>query len=156
MKKLFKTLIALSLVLMTCAMPLLASASSETITYDYMGSCGWLITIKNPETESSTTSSKTFVLSAVAYEGTIITVYNLNPETNLYEKVYVDGQPLKTVVGASGLYAQQITLKEGANNLMVYATNGVDDQAVRLEISLLSNGFIDKIKAFTIDFANMF
>lgn len=156
MKKLFKTLIALSLVLMTCAMPLLASASSETITYDYMGSCGWLITIKNPETESSTTSSKTFVLSAVAYEGTIITVYNLNPETNLYEKVYVDGQPLETVVGASGLYAQQITLKEGANNLMVYATNGVDDQAVRLEISLLSNGFIDKIKAFTIDFANMF
>lgn len=156
MKKLFKTLIALSLVLMTCAMPLLASASSETVTYDYTGSCGWLITIKNPETESSTTSSKTFVLSAVAYEGTIITVYNLNPETNLYEKVYVDGQPLETVVGASGLYAQQITLKEGANNLMVYATNGVDDQAVRLEISLLSNGFIDKIKAFTIDFANMF
>ncbi len=156
MKKLFKTLIALSLVVLTCAYPILGSASSETVTADYAGSCDWLITVKNPEATPSDTSSKTFVISAVALEGTIITLYNFNPETELFEKLYVDGEPLETVVGASGLYAQQITLQEGMNSLMVYATNGVDDQSVRLDINLLSEGFIDKIKSFTIDFANMF
>lgn len=156
MNKLFKTITALSLAVLTCASPLLGMASSETVTADYAGSCDWLITVKNPEVNPSDTSTKTFVISAVALEGTIITLYNFNPETELYDKLYVDGEPLETVVGASGLYAQQITLQEGMNNLMVYATNGVDDQSVRLDINLLSEGFIDKIKSFTIDFANMF
>ncbi len=156
MKKFLTTFIALALVALTCLCPLAASASSETVTNDYAGTCNWLITIKNPEAVSSTTSAKTFVISAVAVEGAMITLYNLNTETNLYEKIYVDGAPLETVVGASGLYAQQITLREGMNNLMVYATNGFDDQAIRLDINLLSEGFLDKIKSFTIDFANMF
>lgn len=156
MKRVLNTIIALALVAVTCLCPIVSSASSETVTLDYAGTCDWLITIKNPESVSSTTSAKTLVISAVAVEGAMITVYNLNPQTNLYEKMYADGAPLEAVVGASGLYAQQITLKEGMNNLMVYATNGFDDQAIRLDINLLSEGFIDKIKSFTIDFANMF
>lgn len=156
MKKLLKTLIALSLVAIICAMPIVSSASSEMVTRDYASSCNWLMTIKNPETAIYTTSTKTFVLSAVAIPGAIITVYNLNPYTNLYEKIYVDGTPLESTVGASGLWVQQVTLAEGMNNLMVYATNGFDDQANRLEINLLSDGIIDKIKSFTIDFANLF
>lgn len=156
MKNLFKTIISLSLIFLICVCPLLADAASETVTADYSATCDWLITVKNPEAAFSSTSSKTVVISAVALEGTIITLYNLNPETNLYEKIYVDGAALETVVGASGLYAQQITLKEGVNNLMVYATNGVDDQIAKLSINLLSEGFIDKIKSFAIDFANIF
>lgn len=155
MKKLFKTLIALTLAVMAIAAPFAASAASETVTSTYAGSCNWLVTVKNPEAVSSVTSSKTFVLSAVALEGTVITLYSLNPDTGLYEKLYIDGAPLETAVGASGLYAQQITLKEGANSLMVYATNGVNDQTVKLEINLISEGIINKIKSFTIDFANM-
>lgn len=155
MKKLFKTLIALTLAVMAIAAPFAASAASETVTSTYTGSCNWLVTVKNPESVSSVTSSKTFVLSAVALEGTVITLYSLNPDTGLYEKLYIDGAPLETAVGASGLYAQQITLKEGANSLMVYATNGVNDQTVKLEINLISEGIINKIKSFTIDFANM-
>ncbi len=156
MKKLLKTLIALSLTAMICVLPVAGFASGETVAADYAGSCQWLMTIKNPETLSAATSAKTFVISAAAVEGSVITLYALNPNTNLFEKLYVDGAPLETAVGASGLYAQQITLKEGQNNLMVYATNGFDDQAIRLDINLLSEGFIDKLKSFTIDLVNLF
>lgn len=156
MKRLLKTIIALTLSVMAITTPFMASAASETVTSTYAGSCNWLVTVKNPETVSSVTSAKTFVVSAVALGGTVITLYSLNPNTNLYEKLYIDGAPLESAVGASGLYAQQITLKEGVNNLMVYATNGVNDQTIKLEINLLSEGLINKIKSFTIDFANMF
>lgn len=156
MKRLLKTLVALSLTAIICAMPIVSSASSEMVTHDYASSCDWLMTIKNPETTVYTTSTKTFVLSAVAVPGAIITVYNLNSETNLYEKVYVEGSPLESTVGASGLWVQQVTLSEGLNRMMVYATNGFDDQAIHLEITLSSEGIIDKIKSFTIDFANLF
>ena len=156
MRKLFKTIIALSLTAIMCICPAVSNASSEMIAHDYAGTCDWLVAVKNPATISSTTSTKTFVLSAVAIPGAIITIYNFNPQTNLYEKVYVEGEALETTVGASGLYAQQITLAEGVNNLLIYATNGFDDQATRLDINLISEGFIDKIKSFTIDFTNIF
>lgn len=129
-----------------------ASASSETVTFDYAGSCDWLVEVKNPETVPATTSTKTFVISAVAVEGASITLYNLNPETNLYEKMYnADGVAIESVVGASGLYAQQITLKEGINNILVHATNGFDDEAIRLEINFLGENFLEKIKTFTVE-----
>jgi len=151
MKRFLSLFILVSLILMSSFYSLTVSAASETVTFDYAGSCDWLIEVKNPETPSSTTSSKTFVISAVAVEGTIVTLYALNSETNLYEKIYVDEVALESAVGASGLYAQQIPLKEGMNNIMVYATNGVDDEAVRLEINLLNESFLDKIKSFTVE-----
>jgi hypothetical protein len=76
----------------------------------------------------------------------------LNPETNLYEKMYnAEGVAIESVVGASGLYAQQITLKEGINNILVHATNGFDDEAIRLEINFLGESFLEKIKTFTVE-----
>ncbi|MBR2476741.1 MAG: hypothetical protein IKB50_01250 [Clostridia bacterium] len=155
MKRFIKTLIALSLTAVLGLCPLTGFAASESITYDYASSCDWLVTVINPETLSSTTSSRTFVISAVAVEGSVITVYSLNPETNLYEKIYVDGVPLETTVGASGLYAQQITLKDGTNNLMVYASNGVDDQAIRLDITLLEETFLEKLWFVPLDLVNL-
>lgn len=155
MKRFIKTLIALSLAVALGICPLTGFAAGETITHDYASSCDWLATVVNPETLTSTTSSRTFVISAMAVQGAIITVYSLNPETNLYEKMYVDGAPLETTVGASGLYAQQITLKDGVNNLMVYATNGVDDQAIRLEITLLEETFLDKLWFSPLDLFNL-
>ena len=156
MKRFIKTLIALSLAVALGICPVVGFAAGETITHDYASSCDWLATVINPETLTSTTSSRTFVISAVAVEGSIITLYTFNPETNLYEKIYVDGAPLETVVGASGLYAQQITLKDGANNLMVYVTNGFDDQAIRLDITLLEEAFLEKIWFSPLDLVNIF
>lgn len=151
MNKILSSLLLISLIMSVLCCSSVSAASSESIPTDYTGSCDWLIEVKNPEIPSSTTSSKTFVVSAVALEGTIVTLYSLNSETNLYEKIYVDEAPLESVVGASGLYAQQITLKEGLNNILVYASNGVSDETVKLEINLLSESFLDKIKAFTVD-----
>lgn len=156
MKKLLKTLIALSLTVVLGICPIAVSAASETLTNDYVSSCDWLATVVNPETLAVSTSSRTFVISAVAIEGSIITLYSLNPETNLYEKIYVDGVPMETVVGASGLYAQQIILKDGINNLMVYATNGFDDQAIRLDITLLEETFLDKMWFAPVDLVTIF
>lgn len=154
MKKFFSLFLIFSLICVMGLSTITASASSETVTFDYAGSCDWLVEVKNPETVSSTTSTETFVISAVAVEGAVITLYTLNPETNLYDKMYADGVALESVVGASGLYAQQITLKEGINNIMVYASNGFDDEAIRLEINFLGESFLEKIKSFTVDITN--
>lgn len=149
MKRFLSLILLVSLAVSSLFCVGVSAASSESIPVEYTGTCDWLIEVKNPETPSSSTSSKTFVVSAVALEGTIVTLYSLNSETNLYEKIYVEEAPLESVVGASGLYAQQINLKEGLNNILVYASNGVNDETVRLEINFLGESFLDKIKSFT-------
>ncbi|MBE7012986.1 MAG: hypothetical protein E7416_02795 [Ruminococcaceae bacterium] len=159
MKRLFALLISI-FVIVTCVCSVNVFAAEETVAVDYVGNSESLIDVKNPEGPSHTTSVKTFVISAIAVEGATVTVYSLNTETNLYEKLYtevVDENnvttvvPLESVVGASGLYAQQINLKEGMNNILVYASKDGMDETVRFDINLLSESFLDKIKAFTVE-----
>lgn len=147
-------------------------ASAETVVIpegavakDYVGNSDALIDVKNPEGPSYTTSARTFVISAIAVEGATVTVLSLNSETGYYEKLYtevteiVDGAPviktvpMESVVGASGLYAQQITLKDGINSILVYAAKDGLDETARFDINFLGESFLDKIKAFTVDIA---
>ncbi len=135
------------------------------IVSDYVGNSDAIIDVKNPEGPTYTTSAKTFVISAVAVEGATVTVYSLNTEKGYYEKLYnqvteiVDGVsvdktvPVESVVGASGLYAQQITLKDGMNNILVYATKDGLNETVRFDINFLGDSFLDKLKAFTVEIA---
>lgn len=135
------------------------------IAAGYVGNSDALIDVKNPEGPSYTTSAKTFVISAIAVEGATVSVFSFNPETGYYEKLYtevteivdetpvVKTVPVESVVGASGLYAQQITLKDGLNNILVYATKDGMDETVRFDINFLGESFLDKIKAFTVEIA---
>lgn len=143
---------ALAALCVVCALPVLGFASPETLPASYGGNCSWLLDVKNPEGPATSTSNSVCVISAVGVEGTTVTLYSYNAATSLYEKIYADGVPLEAVIGASGLYAQQITLHDGMNKIMVTGTNGANEEVIRLDINVLGAGFLDKIKSFTVNF----
>ena len=144
-----KKIIAFLMAAMLMLMPVVSLAFNENLPADYSGSVNYLIDIRNPESIISSTTNKSCVISAVALPGTTVTLYSLNNSTNTYEKMYIDGKALEAVVGASGLYAQNIELSAGLNNIMVVASaNGETIETVKLEITLLKNTISENIKSF--------
>ena len=145
----FKTILTVAvLVLMLASMPLMSSASSAIqLPASYSGTVDYLIDIRNPETIVSTTTNRNCVISAVAVRGTKVTLYAYNPATGSYEILRnAHGDKLESYVGSSGLYVQQITLKDGLNSIMVVAhSSTVTYEVVKLEISLLNQGYMDKV-----------
>ena len=144
-----KKFIAFLMAAMLMLMPMVSMAFTENLPADFSGSVNYLIDIRNPESIISSTTNKSCVISAVALPGTTVTLYSLNTATNTYEKMYVEGKALEAVVGASGLYAQNIELSAGLNNIMVVASaNGETIETVKLEITLLKNTISENIKSF--------
>ena len=130
-------------------LPVVSMAASENLPADFSGSVSYLIDIRNPESIISSTTNKSCVISAVALPGTTVTLYSFNTSSNTYEKMYVEGRALEAVVGASGLYAQNIELSAGLNSIMVVAAaNGETIETVKLEITLLKSSISENIKSF--------
>ena len=62
--------------------------------------------------------------------------------------MYSDDKALEATVGASGLYAQNIELKAGLNNILVVASaNGETIETVKLEITLLKSSVSENVKS---------
>ena len=109
------------------------------------------IDIYNPETVVSTTTQSDYVLSGVAKSGVVVSVYYLEKSTGKYKLVHVDGSPAVQTIGASGYFAQRVSLAEGKNDILVRVDDAADSavasQVVRLEINLLVDSFWNKIKS---------
>lgn len=145
---LHKKTVPFILAAMLLMLPVVSSAASENLPRDYSGTVNYLIDIRNPESIISSTANKSCVISAIALPGTTVTLYALNSSTNTYEKIYADGKALEATVGASGLYAQNIELKSGLNNIMVVASvNGETIETVKLEITLLKSNVSENVKS---------
>ena len=143
LKILFTALVA---VLIISILPICSMASAEELALDFVGNTDALIDIKNPEGEVTSTSGKACVISAVAADGTTVTLYRLDVAKGTYVKMYADGKALESVVGAAGLYAQNIDLTYGSNNILVVASSGDNTETVRLQITLIKSNLIDTIK----------
>ncbi len=150
LNKMTKFLTALVLVVvMSAASVVCAFASNSSLPAYYSGTVDYLIDIRNPETIVSTTTNRNCVISAVAVRGTKVTLYAYNSATGTYEVLRNSyGEKLETYVGNSGLYVQQITLKDGLNSIMVVAnSSSVTYEVVKLEISLLNSGYMNNVNA---------
>ena len=143
LKILFTALIA---ALAIFVLPLCSMASAEELSADFVGNTDTLIDIKNPEAAVTSTSGKACVISAVASDGTTITLYRFDSTKGTYVKMYAEDKALEATVGAAGLYAQNIDLTYGTNNILVVATSGTNTETVRLEITLIKSNLIDTIK----------
>lgn len=144
----FKFLTACVLIVILASMPFAASATSaSSLPAYYSGTVDYLIDIRNPETIVSTTTNRNCVISAVAVKGTKVTLYAYDPSTGSYEVLRnAWGGKLESYVGSSGLYVQQITLKDGLNSIMVVANSStVTYEVVKLEISLLNKGYMENV-----------
>lgn len=150
MRKLTKIITAMFLVVVMSSIPVMVGfASANNLPAYYSGTVDYLIDIRNPETIVSTTTNRNCVISAVAVKGTKVTLYAYNSATGSYEVLRNSyGEKLETYVGSSGLYVQQITLKDGLNSIMVVAhSTSVTYEVVKLEISLLNQGYMNNVNA---------
>ena len=148
--KKFRIFTAAVLILALSVVPTLVGfASANSLPSYYSGTVDYLIDIRNPETIVSTTTNRNCVISAVAVKGTKVTLYAYNSATGAYEILRnAYGEKLETYVGSSGLYVQQITLKDGLNSIMVVAnSSSVTYEVVKLEISLLNQGYMNNVNA---------
>ena len=141
-----KFLTAVILCILIGTLPIISMASAETLPQDYKGNSEVLIDIKNPEAQASSTANKVCVISAVAVPGTTVTLYSYDSANNIYTKMYSEGLALETVVGAAGLYAQNIELKQGANNILVVAQSGDAVETAKLDITHIKNSLTDAIR----------
>ena len=150
MNRLSKFITALVLIVAMSSIPFVSGlASANSLPAYYSGTVDYLIDIRNPETIVSTTTNRNCVISAVAVKGTKVTLYAYNSATGTYDVLRnAYGEKLETYVGSSGLYVQQITLKDGLNSIMVVANSSiVTYEVVKLEISLLNKGYMDNVNA---------
>lgn len=149
MFKLSKFITAIVLIVAMSTIPVISGLAANSLPAYYSGTVDYLIDIRNPETIVSTTTNRNCVISAVAVKGTKVTLYAYNPATGVYEVLRnAHGEKLETYVGSSGLYVQQITLKDGLNSIMVVAnSSSVTYEVVKLEISLLNSGYMDNVNA---------
>ena len=142
-------ILLLALVFSLCALPQVFAAPQEMATVP--ASDGMLyIDIYNPETVVSTTTQKDYVLSGVAKSGVVVSVYMYDKATEKY-KLCENGEALAVqTIGASGYFAQRVSLSEGKNDILVRVDSAQDSeiasQVVRLEINLLVDSFWSKIK----------
>lgn len=109
------------------------------------------IDIYNPETVVSTTTQKDYVLSGVAKSGVVVTVYKYDKSSSKYKLVYNGGTAAVQTIGASGYFAQRVSLSEGKNDILIRVDSSsnstVASQVVRLEINLLVDSFWNKIRS---------
>lgn len=137
--------------------PVIYSTSAEgALPTSYSGNATGIISVKNPSTLVSATTTKSYVISAVAQSDTTVTLYSYNSATDKYEKMVSEsGEIMQSTVGASGLYAQSVNLNSGKNNIMVVASNTNGIEVIKMEITL-NLGFVDKIKSFGVGISQIF
>ena len=132
----FSKILAIVIALIICILPVSAFASQEALPAGYVGNTDSLIEVKNPASAASTTTNKVCVISAVAVPGTTVTLYTYDAAQAQYIKMYSEGKALEAEVGAAGLYAQNIELKNGTNTILVVATSGSSVETVKLDITM--------------------
>ncbi len=156
MKRRLLTILSMTIALLLACT--LVTSAAPGVMYGCPYSEGLLyIDIYNPETVVSTTTQKDYILSGVAKSGVVVSVYYLDKATGAYNIAYTDGCPAVQTIGASGYFAQRISLAEGKNDILVrvdssYASE-IPSQVVQLEINLLVDSFWNSFRSTS---ANIF
>ncbi len=145
-KKLISVLLAL---LVAFSIPCASFAAYETsIPITAVGNASNLIYIKRPQSLSASTSDKSYTISAVGAQGTVVRVYRYTGDDNC-ELIKAGKQ-----IGASGLYSTVVDLSTSSNTFIVYAENGASNQVVKINISKVKRSTVEKLKNITVNVLN--
>ncbi len=132
------------------------TSSEGSLPATYSGNKDNIISLKNPQTLITSTTTKSYVISAVAQPETVVSLYSYNASTDKYDRMLSeDGVLMQISIGASGLYAQSVNLNSGKNNIMLVATKGTDTEVIKLDITL-NQGIVAKIINFGSDLSQLF
>lgn len=146
LNKLFAALLLFAVVF--TAFGVTAFATPEVMSAEAVSTAYNLVTLKAPETDGLSTTNKCLPISCAAPEGAVVTVYKYSAATGTYNKLYTSEGAAEATVGATMLFATQAELSLGSNKFLI--RSAVDDstyQIVKFEVTLLNEGFMDKIKS---------
>ena len=154
MKKLAFALILIFAMLLT----LNCYAAPASVNASDGGNIKGLMVVKKPESAISSTTKRTYTISAVSIEGIEISIYGYNNNTGLFDIIRDSyGNALTSRVGATGLYVRDIELLEGTNYLLIRAQYGDSlYQDIRFDITLMKQESLDSIKGYASSFNSMF
>ena len=132
------------------------TSSEGSLPATYSGNKDDIISLKNPQTLITTTTTKSYVISAVAQPDSVVSLYSYNAETDKYDRmISEDGVQMQISVGASGLYAQSVNLNSGKNDIMLVATKGTNTEVIKMEITL-NQSIVAKILSIGSDLTQIF
>ncbi|MBQ3038647.1 MAG: hypothetical protein IJD30_05665 [Clostridia bacterium] len=135
-----------SAVIPTCSF----AAFSNSISLSEQGTSSDIIYIKRPESHQASTSDRTYTISAVGSQGTVIKIYKYNPADDMCHIIKAG-----TSIGASGLYSVVVDLTDNSNTFMVTAENSQGSQAVRIDINKIKQSTIDRLRNVTVTIRNL-
>lgn len=138
-------------VLFSAFMPVSYASCGPVMSVDMYTNSQSLIYIKKPESRSSSTSDKTYTLSAAGTPGTVVSVYKYDRNANAYILEKDD-----VVIGSSGLYSMVVDLNDDLNNFRIFAQKGSDSQLVNIEINKIKQSTIDKLKGISVTIRDFF
>ena len=143
-----KKIASLLLVALMLFSSVASAAYENSIPLSAQGNVSNLIYIKRPQALSASTSDKTYTISAVGPEGTVVRIYRYeSDDTCLLIKSAKQ-------IGASGLYSTVVDLPDNNNTFVVYAENGTNNQVSKIQISKVKQSTVDKLKSVTVNILN--
>lgn len=149
----FKKLVLAVLLAITVSsvMPICTFAAfSNSISLSEQGTSDGIIYIKRPESHQASTSDRTYTISAVGSQGTIIKIYKYDASADICRIIKAG-----TSIGASGLYSVVVDLTDDSNIFMVTAENSQGSQAVRIDINKIKKSTIDRLRNVTVTIRNL-
>lgn len=147
-----KTIISVLLVLvfiMTASLSVFAHPS--TVADGSQGTVSNLITIKKPDTASTSTVKTTYSITGVGNEGVSVCIYTYNGASFVPQK-NSDGTVATYKIGSSGVFYRQISLKDGANRICVRAeASDGSYQLSYLTITVVNSSVMSDINSFSLN-----
>lgn len=147
-----KMIISVLLVLiMVLSVPCFAMAHPDMITEGSQGTVSGLITIRKPDTQTTSTVKTTYSITGVGKEGVSVCFYVFDGEKYVAQK-NSDGTLASFEIGSSGVFYRQISLVEGANRICVRAEAADGSyQHSFITINVVKSGVMSDINTFSLD-----
>ena len=143
----FKKFIPVLVVSAVMACSVIAYAAPAAVAPSDTGNTTGLIELKNPATDTSTTTQNNFVISGVGLEGVLTGLYEQKIDGEDYRIMVIDGELAQQIIGSSGLFAQRVYLIQGKNTLIIRAETTYGQYEIkRFEINLLNDNFWERLK----------
>lgn len=149
MKKSIISVLLVFVFIMTASLSVFAHPA--TVADGSQGTVSNLITIKKPDTASTSTVKTTYSITGVGSEGVSVCIYTYDGSAFVPQK-NSDGTVATYTIGSSGVFYRQIALKEGENRICVRAEaeNG-GYQLSYLTITVVNSSVMTDISSFSLN-----
>ena len=149
MKKSIISVLLVLVFLMTASLAVFAHP--ESVADGSQGTVSNLITIKKPDTATTSTVKTTYSITGVGSEGVSVCLYVHDGEKYAPQK-NSDGTIATYTIGSSGVFYRQIALKEGDNRICVRAEAPDGGyQLAYVTISVVSATVVTDINSFSLN-----